>query len=365
MVELGSLAAGEADVAAAQAAPLGVAATGRATATRAATSSSRSSGSSSTTTASGRPGRARRLLFEGGLRIRTTVDLRVQQAAEEAVASVLTTDPDSDPSGPRWCLDPDGYVRALVGGRDFFGAEPEAKLDLATQGPGRPDGVAFKPFVLAAALAQGIPLTKVYEAPAALPCPCPTGRTVGGRQLRGRWRPAADLVDATVHSVNTVYAQLIQEVGPEKAIAMAHDLGIAAPLQPYPSAVLGTNEVTVLDMASAYATLAADGMHADPVFVTEITRADGSVLYRRPATLHRAIPAAVARGVTGILSQVVQRGTGVPPSSAGPAGRQDRHGQRVEGRLVRRLHARPRHRRVGRLPRAAAVDGPARRPRSA
>jgi len=66
----------------------------------------------------------------------------------------------------------------------------------------------------------------------------------------------------------------------------------------------------VLDMASAYSTFAADGMHADPVFVTEITRADGSVLYRRPSTLRRAVPANVARGVTGILSQVVQRGTG-------------------------------------------------------
>src|SRR2546428_12358875 len=64
-------------------------------------------------------------------------------------------------------------------------------------------------------------------------------------------------------------------------------------------------------MASAYSTFAADGMHADPVFVTEITRADGAVLYRRPSTLHRAIPTDVARGVTGILTQVVQRGTGV------------------------------------------------------
>jgi penicillin-binding protein 1A len=63
-------------------------------------------------------------------------------------------------------------------------------------------------------------------------------------------------------------------------------------------------------MASAYSTFAADGMHADPVFVTEITTADGSVLYRRPSTLHRAISTAVARGVTGILTQVVQRGTG-------------------------------------------------------
>jgi membrane peptidoglycan carboxypeptidase len=203
-----------------------------------------------------------------------------------------------------------GFVRALVGGRDFFGTEPEAKFDLATQGL-RQTGSSFKPIVLAEALAQGIPPEKVYEAPPSLTVPMPDGQepwVVGNYE--GEGGPPENLVDATVHSVNTVYAQLIQEVGPQKAIDMAHNLGIAGSLQPFPSAVLGSNEVTVLDMASAYSTFAADGMHADPVFVTEITRADGSVLYRRPSTLRRAVPTAVARGVTGILSQVVQRGTG-------------------------------------------------------
>jgi penicillin-binding protein 1A len=252
----------------------------------------------------------RRLLFEEGLRIRTTVDLRVQQAAEEAVKSVLPN-PATDPSGAVVVIDPrTGFVRALVGGRDFFGAEPEAKFDLATQGL-RQTGSSFKPIVLAEALAQGIPPEKVYEAPPSLTVPMPEGQApwvVGNYE--GEGGPPENLVDATVHSVNTVYAQLIQEVGPQKAIDMAHNLGIAGSLQPFPSAVLGSNEVTVLDMASAYSTFAADGMHADPVLVTEITRADGSVLYRRPSTLRRAIPTAVARGVTGILSQVVQRGTG-------------------------------------------------------
>jgi penicillin-binding protein 1A len=257
------------------------------------------------------PADRRRLLFEEGLRIRTTVDLRVQQAAEEAVKGVLP-DPGTDPSGAVVVLDPrTGFVRALVGGRDFFGSEPEAKFDLATQGL-RQTGSSFKPIVLAEALAQGIPAEKVYEAPPSLTVPMPEGQEPWVvRNYEGEGGPPENLVDATVHSVNTVYAQLIQEVGPQKAIDMAHNLGIAGSIQPYPSAVLGSNEVSVLDMASAYSTFAADGMHADPVFVTEITRADGSVLYRRPSTLRRAIPTTVARGVTSILSQVVQRGTGV------------------------------------------------------
>ena len=256
------------------------------------------------------PADRRRLLFEEGLRIRTTVDLRIQQAAEESVKGVLAN-PGTDPSGAVVVLDPHtGFVKALVGGRDFFGTEPEAKFDLATQGL-RQTGSSFKPIVLAEALAQGISPDKVYEAPPTLTFPMPDGQepwVVGNYE--GEGGPPENLVDATVHSVNTVYAQLIHEVGPQKAIDMAHNLGIAGSLQPYPSAVLGSNEVSVLDMASAYSTFAADGMHADPVFVTEITRADGSVLYRRPSTLRRAIPTAVARGVTGILSQVVQRGTG-------------------------------------------------------
>jgi penicillin-binding protein 1A len=219
--------------------------------------------------------------------------------------------PAADPSGAVVVLDPrNGYVRALVGGRDFFGPEPEAKFDLATQGM-RQTGSSFKPFVLAEALAQGISPQKVYEAPTTLTVPMPDGQEPWVvNNYEGEGGPPVTLVDATVHSINTVYAQLIQDVGPPKAIAMARRLGVTGPLKPYPSAVLGSNEISVLDMASAYSTFAADGMHADPVFVTEITRADGSVLYRRPSTLHRAISADVARGVTGILTQVVQRGTG-------------------------------------------------------
>jgi len=257
------------------------------------------------------PADRRRMLFEEGLRIRTTVDLRVQQAAEEAVKAVLPN-PVTDPSGAVVVLDPGtGFVRALVGGRDFFGTEPEAKFDLATQGM-RQTGSSFKPIVLAEALAQGIPPEKVYQAPGTLTFPMPEGQEPWVvRNYEGDGGPPLSLADATVSSVNTVYAKLIEEVGPQQAIDMARNLGIAGPLQPFPSAVLGSNEVSVLDMASAYSTFAADGMHADPVFVTEITRADGSVLYRRPSTLRRAIPTAVARGVTSILSQAVARGTGV------------------------------------------------------
>jgi penicillin-binding protein 1A len=209
-------------------------------------------------------------------------------------------------------LDPaNGYVRALVGGRDFFGGTPEAKFDLATQGM-RQSGSSFKPFVLAAALDKGVPLEKVLDAPGSLSVPMPDGQPDWVvENYEGSGGPPTNLTEATVASVNTVYAQLITEIGPQAAMDMARSLGVRSDLKPYPSAVLGTNEVTVLDMASAYGTFAADGVHADPVLVTEITRADGSVLYRRPATRTRVLSSDVARKVTSVLGEVVLRGTGV------------------------------------------------------
>jgi penicillin-binding protein 1A len=251
----------------------------------------------------------RRLLFEGGLRIRTTVDLGLQQQAEAAVAGVLPR-ADTDPSAAVVVVDPgNGYVRALVGGRDFFGAGPRAKFDLATQGL-RQTGSAFKPFVLTAALEAGVSPDQVFDAPASLAVPIPGQPPWAVENYEDEAGGRMSLADATVHSINTVYAQLVLQVGPERAVEVARALGVRSPLRPFPSAVLGTNEVTVLDMASAYSALAADGMHGEPVLVTEIRRRDGSVLYRRPATRRRVLPAEVARRVNAVLGQVVARGTG-------------------------------------------------------
>jgi len=252
----------------------------------------------------------RRTLYQGGLRIETTLDLRAQLLAEDAVGKVLV-DPAGDPAAALVAIEPTtGEVKAYVGGRDYFGDDPSAQFDLASQAR-RQAGSAFKPFVLAAALEDGIGLDRTYDAPGTITLPLPgqPAWTVGNYDGESRGR--MDLVDATVHSSNTVYAQLILDVGPEDVVELASRMGIRSRLGPYPSAALGTNGVSALDMASGFSSFAADGLHAEPVFVTRITDAKGTVLYQHSPARERVLPEETTRQVNAVLEQVVTRGTGI------------------------------------------------------
>ena len=263
------------------------------------------------------PAERQALLFTGGLRISTTVDPRLQARAEEAVRATLA--PNAGVEGALVAVDPtNGYVRALVGGRDFFGGGAQAKFDLATQG-GRQAGSAFKPFVLAAALEEGFDLRRQYDAPPRIDLTLPNGQVWQVDNYGGGGAGRVDLLEATIRSYNTVYAQLILDVGVEDALDTARRLGIRSPLSPFHASVLGTNDVTALDMATAYATLAARGVRHDPVFVTKVTRPDGTILFEHRAEPRRAIEAQVADDVTWALQQVVSRGTGTRAQIGRPA----------------------------------------------
>ncbi len=253
-----------------------------------------------------------RRLFTGGLRIETTLDPKLQGLAEQAVAQVLP-DPATDPEAAVVSIDPtNGHVVAYVSGRDYYGPAASAQFDLAENATGRSSGSAFKPFVLAAALDQGIPLSRTYKAPGQLTIETDQGpwdvSNYEGKGDGGRM----NLTDATVESVNTVYAQLMMDVGPQAAVDEARRLGIVTThLDPFPSAVLGTNGVTPLDMASAYSVFAGDGLRAEPVFITRVTTRDGAVLYDAPAARHRVLSKVTTRKVNQVLQQVVTDGTGV------------------------------------------------------
>ncbi len=252
----------------------------------------------------------RRLLFQGGLRIETTIDMRMQMLAEDAVARVLV-DPANDPEASLVALEPaTGRVVAYVGGRDFFGDSESAKFDLASQAR-RQSGSAFKPFVLAAAIEAGIPIDRTYDAPDEIEIPIPGQEPWTVANYDGEGSGEMSLVDATVASVNTVYAQLVMDVGAEPVVDLAARLGVESELDAYPSAALGTNGVSALDMATAYASFAADGLHSEPAFVSRVVAPDGTILYEHSPNRERVLPAETARQVNAVLEQVVTRGTGV------------------------------------------------------
>lgn len=259
----------------------------------------------------------RDLLFGGGLRVHTTVDLATQAKAEAAVNEFLP-----DPAGPAASLVAidagTGYVRAMVGGRDFFGTSNIAKLNLATQGP-RQAGSAFKPLVLAASLAQGIDPNTRISAPACITIPLDEAPPWRPCNYGGGGGGTVTIAEGTVRSYNTLYAQLMMRVGPVEAMQAATSYGIRSPLEPVPSAVLGSNSVTAMDMASAYSTFANRGIRVPPVLVTRITRADGTVLFNHEHTQKKVLDAGLTDTLTSILEQVIVRGTGTRAKLDRPA----------------------------------------------
>lgn len=244
-------------------------------------------------------------LDRGGLVVQTTIDRRAQ---EEAVASVLET------SGPDV---PDGVFRALVSvepgtgrivaeyaGPDYVGRP----FNSVTQGTAQA-GSSFKPYVLAAALNQGVPLRTTFDgaSPQVFADNYRVSNFGGGSFGR------MDLVEATAQSVNTVYVPLGLRAGTETVASTAAALGITADMSVEDSLAsisLGVTAVSPLDQAVAFATLAADGLRAQPYIVERVTDRQGGVLHEAEVVTEQVLPENVARDVTFALQQVVSRGTG-------------------------------------------------------
>lgn len=245
------------------------------------------------------------MVFKGGLRVYTTLDPKMQQAAEEAIAKVL--DKPDDPSASLVAIEPrTGYIRALVGGKDFN----VQKFNLAVQGH-RQAGSAFKTFVLTSAVDQGISPTKVYQSsPITIKLPAKDWEV--HNYTEGSGGPPMTVRSGTIHSVNAVYARLVMDVGAENVVEMAKKMGIETPLDPFPAIALGGLRigVTPLEMASAYATLANQGTYVKPTAVIKITDATGKLLFKAKRKEKQAMDSSVAYIVTDILQDVVRSGTG-------------------------------------------------------
>ena len=247
-------------------------------------------------------------VYGAGLRVITTIDLKAQAAAEAAVAETLT-----DPAGPQAALvalDTDGAIRAHVGGRSFDALQVDLARGADGGGSGRQPGSAFKPFVLEAALDRGITLGDRYAAPSTIEL------DIGGEpwavdNYGGEGYGDLSVADATADSVNTVYAQLLAEVGPEAVAEAATTTGIDAELDPVAAIALGVEEVSPLDLASAYLTFADDGARVEPYAIARIEDTDGKVLWEpeRPEP-EPAVEPEISRAVTHALRGVVDGGTG-------------------------------------------------------
>jgi penicillin-binding protein 1A len=257
-------------------------------------------------------------IFGGGLRVYTTLDFDMQRAAVNAVASTLNR-PD-DPAAALVAIDGQGRVKAMVGGRDYRTSRVNLAVGKEGGGSGRQPGSSFKPIVLAEALKQGIPLTKVYDAPAKKVF---RGADGGADWEVGNYADAGlgqlNVIDATRKSSNTAYAQMILDVGIDNTVALAKRMGVTGDVPEVNSVVLGTASVSVLDMASAYSTFANNGEHIAPAVVSRVTDAKGTVLYEAPNERDRVFSEDVAKGVNWTLNQVVENGTGTGAKFGQPA----------------------------------------------
>jgi len=241
---------------------------------------------------------------ERNLVARTTIDMRLQRAAELAVESSLRES--GDAYGVKQAalvsMDLGGAVRAMVGGRDY-GVSTFNRATNALRQPGS----SFKPYTYATALEHGYtPDSIVVDAPVSIGNWSPQNYS---RSYRGR----ITLMTALTRSINTIPVRLSIGFGREPIAEMAKRLGVQTPIRITRSLPLGTSEVTVLDQATGYAAFASDGFKARPHGVTRILTPEGDVIYdfnRSHGPQERVLSEEVARNMVKMMHNVAEHGTG-------------------------------------------------------
>lgn len=246
-------------------------------------------------------------LFKGGLTVVTTLDPAMQEAAEAAAAAKLET-VTSVASAAIVAVDPDnGYVKALVGGKDWN----SSKVNLATGsgGGGRPAGSTFKTFGLVTAIEEGIDPTSTYVN-------CSTTAKLPGWEVSNINNinyGTRTIERAFAVSSNTGFARLAMSIGPEKIAETAHKMGIDSDLVPEGGLVLGADSspVTPLEMAEAYATIANGGTHYDATPILRVTDASGNVLIDNSNPQgERVLSKEVAHAAEQVMESVVNTSEG-------------------------------------------------------
>ncbi|KAF3886146.1 MULTISPECIES: transglycosylase domain-containing protein [Nostocales] len=242
------------------------------------------------------------VLKAGGLTVETSLDLKWQDAAEKAVAKTLRNQ-------GRWenfkqaalvAIDPrNGQIKAMVGGKDFN----KNQFNRVTQAQRQP-GSTFKGFVYATAIAAGFNPTDGYlDSPLIIDGYEPKNFDEG-------YRGWISMKDALTKSVNIVAVRVMMKVGFEPTIRMAHKMGIKSDLKPMYSLALGSSEVNLLELTSAYGTFATKGLHVEPHGITRILDRKGKVIWSPNFKPERALDTESAAIMTWMLRNVVENGTG-------------------------------------------------------
>ena len=232
----------------------------------------------------------------------TTIDMGLEHKADQTIAKLLNGEGKKQGAtqAALVAIDGTGAVRAIVGGKDYA----ESQFNRAVKAKRQP-GSAFKPFVYATALEQGITPDSIRnDAPVRIGNWTP-------ENYDQKYRGPVTVATALANSLNTIAAQLVMEAGPDNVIKLAHRMGIDSELQSNASIALGTSEVSLTELTSAYAPFMNGGYRATPHIIRRITGADGKVLYENTYdNPPRVLSGAIAANMNAMLSRVITEGTG-------------------------------------------------------
>lgn len=234
------------------------------------------------------------------------IPLLVEVESSDIAARRLSVKPIAPAEGSLIALDNrTGAIRAMVGGRDF----EKSQFNRAIQALRQP-GSSFKPFIYAAALKRGFkPNDIIVDAPVSYWDP----------SSKKMWKPTnyekrffgrVTLQRSLEHSINVATIRLLEKVGTQRVSGLVKRLGVLSPIEPYLSMALGTSVVNLLEMTSAYATIANGGLRTAPYTIQRVETADGRNLFEREARITRALDPETAYLMTHMLRGVIERGTG-------------------------------------------------------
>ncbi|MCX5904313.1 MAG: PBP1A family penicillin-binding protein [Proteobacteria bacterium] len=253
-------------------------------------------------------------LYEDGLRIETTLNIAMEQAAQEAIRYGLeeyekrhkkASLDKKRVEAALVCMDPySGYIRAMIGGRDFSNTQ----FNRAVQAQRQP-GSSFKPIIYAAALDKGYtPASIIVDAPIAFKMG--RGKLWEPQNYDEKYLGPITLRKALTLSRNVVTIKILQDIGINYAVKYARQFGIDTPLNKDLTLALGTPNLTLLQMVQAYAVFCAHGVRVEPLAITRILDRDGSLVEENSPQLYQALNPQTAYLMTSLLQSVVEEGTG-------------------------------------------------------